>query len=295
MISIALLRPDVSPQAVEPFRISHPDLTILTEIQDPEDVKAAIIFGGDGTVHRHLPELSKYKIPTLVVPSGSGNDFAKAIGIGNARVALEAWKGFCTTAGHTREIDLGLIRSAAGSETLFCGVAAIGMDAEANRLANQMPRWIRRRGGYILAALCALSSFKPCRFNMMAVVPERTKGISPEGMERYLIRRSGLFAAIGQTHRYGGGLKITPLAQLSDGLLDLCFVSKMNKMKMLTVLPSLYFGAHLGLKEVEYLPSKHLSVATDPLLAVYADGEYVCQTPVELEVVPGALRIIVPS
>src|SRR5689334_12781698 len=176
MRAVALLHPDASVRAIEPFQHVNPDLIVQEQFGDLPQTQAALIFGGDGTVHRHLPELSKYKTPTLVVPSGSGNDFAKAIGIRNAKVALEAWQRFCAGRENTREIDLGLIRSGTGSETLFCCVAAIGMDAQANRLANAMPGWIRRRGGYVVAALCSLALFKACRFNVMALLPKRSEG-----------------------------------------------------------------------------------------------------------------------
>src|SRR6185312_16038859 len=200
---LVLCHPDIPGKAIQPFKKLISDVEWHTNLNFAEGVEAALIFGGDGTVHRNLSELSKYKIPTLVVPSGSGNDFAKAIGIGNATIALETWKRFCTKGENTREIDLGLVRSSTGSETLFCSVAAIGMDAEANRLANAMPSWLRRRGGYIVAALCALASFKVRKFNMMAEVPNKREEAAPR-VERHLIRRSGFFAAVGQTQRYGG-------------------------------------------------------------------------------------------
>ncbi|HZD08020.1 MAG TPA: hypothetical protein VE176_07215, partial [Candidatus Limnocylindrales bacterium] len=66
----ALLHPDVSPKAVGRFRTSGVEIRIQDNLQDPTNLSAALIFGGDGTVHRHLPQLHQYKIPTLVVPTG---------------------------------------------------------------------------------------------------------------------------------------------------------------------------------------------------------------------------------
>lgn len=311
MIPIALLHPDVSPRAVEPFQRVNPDLSIQQEMQEPDQIQAALIFGGDGTVHRYLPQLNKFKIPVLVVPAGSGNDFAKALGIGNTSLALEAWKKFCQTGANAREIDLGAIRSSSsGEETFFCCVAATGMDAEANRRANQMPPWLRGSGGYILAALSALTSFELCEFSVSADVragagneskpadqiKSKPGRISPgQKFACAEIHRTGFFVAVGQAHRYGGGLKIAPLAELGDGLLDVCFVGKMNKLKLLLALPTVYFGGHLRLKEVEYFRAEKLSIATGRPVDVYADGEFICQTPVEIRVLPRALRVIVPA
>jgi diacylglycerol kinase (ATP) len=312
MIPIALLHPDVSPRAVKPFQRVNPELTIQQEIRDPQQIQAALIFGGDGTVHRYLPQLHKFNIPVLVVPAGSGNDFAKELGLWNTKLALEAWKKFCQTRANAREIDLGAIRSSrSGEETLFCCVAATGMDAEANRRANQMPSWLRGSGGYIVAALSALKSFEICDFNVSAGLPPRARNESESAADQSRtnpqsvssgrksapaeIHRSGFFVAVGQAHRYGGGLKIAPLAELGDGLLDVCFVGKMNKLKLLLALPTVYFGGHLRLREVEYFRAEKLRIATGRPVDVYGDGEFICQTPVEIRVLPRALRVIVPA
>src|SRR5437899_8958274 len=95
MISAALLHPDVPPKTVERFRSSGVDIRIQNSLQDTANYSAALIFGGDGTVHRHLPQIHQQKIPMLVVPVGSGNDFAKSLGIGNVKTAVRAWKQFC--------------------------------------------------------------------------------------------------------------------------------------------------------------------------------------------------------
>src|SRR5512146_1808979 len=122
MTAVALLHPSLSPRVVRPFQRITPDLLIRQDLENTDTLHAALIFGGDGTVHRHLPELHKHKIPALVVPAGSGNDFAKALGILNRHAALEAWKRFCSGGDNVTQIDLGTIRSE-GQETLFCCVA----------------------------------------------------------------------------------------------------------------------------------------------------------------------------
>jgi diacylglycerol kinase (ATP) len=242
---------------------------------------AALIFGGDGTVHRYLPDLYKYKIPTLVVPAGSGNDFAKALGIANRSAALRAWKRFCTTSDNVKEIDLGVIRSLSGTETLFCCVASCGLDAEANRVANQMPAWLRGWGGYVVAAVQTLARFKTVEFTVLA--DDRT------------IRREGYFVAVANAHRYGGGMRIAPEARLDDGLLDICFIGQMARLKVLCALPMVPFGGHIRLKQVEYFRSRRLKLEAARPLDVYGDGEFLCRTPVEIGLLPRALKVIVPQ
>jgi diacylglycerol kinase (ATP) len=175
---------------------------------------------------------------------------------------------------------LGVIRSGS-QETLFCCVAGVGMDAEANARANRMPPWLKSRGGYVLAALQALIAFRPTEMNITA-----------EGRE---IRQSAFFIAVGNALSYGGGMKVTPQATLDDGLLDICLVSKMNKLKLLCWVPTIFFGQHLRLKEVEYFQASQIRIEAERKLDLYADGDYAGQTPVEIGLIQRGLRVIVPA
>jgi diacylglycerol kinase (ATP) len=285
MIAAALLHPDVSAKTVDRFRSSGVEIKIQDTLKNSTNCSAALIFGGDGTVHRHLSQLHHHKIPMLVVPTGSGNDFAKALGISSVIIAFRAWQQFCAEkkdgeAKNVKDIDLGVIRTG-GQETFFCCVAGVGMDAEANARANRMSPWLKSRGGYVLAALQSLIAFKPAAMNIMV-----------DGRE---IRRSAFFIAVGNALSYGGGMKVTPQATLDDGLLDVCVVSKMNKLKLLCWVPTIFFGEHLRLKQVEYFKTSLIMIDTERKLDLYADGEYAGQTPVQIGVIPRGLRVIVPG
>lgn len=279
MIAAALLHPDVSPNVVDRFRGSGVEIKILDHLEQAENYSAAVIFGGDGTVHRYLSQLHQGRIPLLVVPAGSGNDFAKALGIRSVEMAMRAWKHFCADGSNIREIDLGVIH-AAGEEILFCCVAGVGMDAEANARANRMPQWLKSRGGYMLAALQSLIAFHP--------VEMRVKTARRE------IRRPAFFIAVGNAHRYGGGMKVTPHAAPDDGLLDICFVGKLNKLKLLCWVPTIFFGGHLRLKQVEYFQAEQVQIDSARELELYADGDSACRTPLEIGTIRRALRVIVP-
>ena len=93
---------------------------------------------------------------------------------------------------------------------------------------------------------------------------------------------------------YGGGMKIAPRAQLDDGILDICVIGDMNRSKLFCLFPTLYFGRHLSIQQVEYFQTDYLRLETEEPLDVYADGEYVCRTPIEVRVAHGALRVIRP-
>jgi diacylglycerol kinase (ATP) len=258
--------------------------TWLKELPATKDAADAIfIFGGDGTVHRHLPDLVRLQLPVLVVPCGSGNDFARALGLRSVRDALAAWKTFASGGTHLRSIDLGVITAL--SEPLhqhyFCCVGGIGLDAEVARRANQLPRWLRARGGYALSLLPTMFQFAP-------VAMKITHGESPAKA------RPTVLAAFANTPTYGGGMKIAPRAQLDDGQLDLCIIRDLDPFKLFCLFPTIYFGGHLRRPEVEYLQTPRLRIETEQPQDVYADGEYVCKTPVEARVAKAALRVITP-
>jgi diacylglycerol kinase (ATP) len=246
---------------------------------------AAIVLGGDGTIHHYLHDLSRLTIPVLIVPHGSGNDFARALGIKNHRDALAAWQRFVNVR-QSRAVDLGVITPLGvqpASRRLFCNVAGAGLDSEANRRANAMPRWLRGRGGYLLAALQAMRAFEPKRF----VIEMR------DPLPR-VIDEPGLMVACANGPTYGGGLRIAPAADFADGVLDVCFVRSTSGGRLLRLLPRVYSGRHVELLEVEYFRASRLLVETSRPIDVYADGEYVCRTPIEVSVVSRALGVITP-
>jgi diacylglycerol kinase (ATP) len=226
----------------------------------------------------------------LVVPCGSGNDFARALSLHSRRDSVAAWRKFASGASNVRTIDLGVITPLAGegsSGRHFCCVGGVGLDGEVARRANQLPRWLRGHGGYVLSLLPALFRFAPSRMKISVPDGEHSDSLVKH-CEKPLV-----LAAFANTAVYGGGMKIAPQAQIDDGLLDLCIVGEINKLKLFCLFPTVYFGKHLSMEEVQYLRTGRLRIETETPLNVYADGEYVCQTPVEVRAVAQALRVIV--
>ncbi len=258
-----------------------------------DDADVILLFGGDGTVHRHLGQLVRLGLPVLVVPAGSGNDFARALGLRKVRDSLAAWRRFCGGANNLRSIDLGVITevSASGTPPLlryFCCVAGVGLDGEVARRANRLPRWLRGHGGYVLSLAPTMLTFAPLPTKILSHV---------EGNDKTWTTRSDqptLLAAFANAPLYGGGMKIAPRAKMDDGLLDVCVVGGVDPFKLFCMFPSVYFGRHLKIREVEYFQSGRVRVETEHPVDVYADGEYVCRTPVEVGVERGAFRVVTP-
>jgi diacylglycerol kinase family enzyme len=104
--------------------------------------------------------------------------------------------------------------------------------------------------------------------------------------------QSTILAAFANTTHYGGGMKIAPRAKIDDGLLDVCIVGGMDPFKLFCLFPTVYAGKHLDIRGVEYFQSDRLRIETEHPLDVYADGEYVCRTPVEIGIQPAAVKVL---
>jgi len=265
---------------LKPFQESTQAKWVIGLPEGPADADAILIFGGDGTIHRHLGQLVKLQRPVLVVPHGSGNDFARAIGIRGVKDSLTAWQKFCSANPHTTAIDLGIITPAG---RYFCCVANLGLDADVARRANKLPRWLRSHGGYVASLPSALFRF--------AAVHAQIEAMQNGAFTSHSNKRISL-AAFANTPVYGGGMKIAPRARFDDGKLDACVVGDINKFKLFSLFPTVYFGRHLNLTGVEYFQAARFRVTGERPLEVYADGEYVCDTPVEIGVAPAALPVI---
>src|SRR5712664_2426321 len=94
---------------LKPFRTGSSTEWIEGVPATSTDADAVLIFGGDGTIHRHLPALVRLQLPVLVVPAGSGNDFARALNLRSVRDSLRVWRDFESGEIQARAIDLGVI------------------------------------------------------------------------------------------------------------------------------------------------------------------------------------------
>ncbi len=254
-----------------------------------DDADVIFLFGGDGTIHRHLQQLVELQLPVLVVPRGSGNDFARALGFRRSQDATKAWRQFISGAGNVRSVDVGILKACelndkTPQEHFFCTVAGVGIDGEVVHRANHLPRWLRGNGGYALALLPSIFRFAAF---LMKISTDKTGDESDF--------RPTILAAFANVPAYGGGMKIAPRAKFDDGRLDVCVIRDINKLKLFCAFPTIYFGRHLWLTEFEYSQASSARVETKHPFDVYADGEYVCQTPIEVSLRRNGLRVIVPE
>src|SRR5208337_3059855 len=209
---------------LKPFQTGPPTEWLDGLPASSSDADAILIFGGDGTIHRHLPALVRLQLPVLVIPSGSGNDFARALKLRSMRDSLCAWRNFESGKIPARAMDLGVIVASAAPEHThyFCGIAGCGLDSAAARRANQMPRWLRGHGGYALSLL-------PLLLKLPVFSMQLTQFNGNRDDKNYTeTEKLTLLAAFANTQFYGDGMCIAPEANFTDGKLDICRISTMN-------------------------------------------------------------------
>jgi YegS/Rv2252/BmrU family lipid kinase len=234
--------------------------------------EAAVTVGGDGLAGCVAGVLRGVPGALLgVLPGGRGNDLARALGIPRDPRAACA----VIADGHERALDLGDV----GGRT-FVGIASLGFDSDANRIANAAPS---RLGSlvYVYGALRALAAWKPASFDL------RVDG-EP-------VAFSGYSVAAANTPGYGGGMLLAPSAELDDGMFDVVLAGQLSKRRFLRVLPKVFKGTHVSEPAYRMVRARELHVDADRPFVLYADGDPIGETPVTIRIVPDALRVLAPA
>jgi YegS/Rv2252/BmrU family lipid kinase len=228
-------------------------------------------LGGDGLLGCVAGALREVPGAVLgVLPGGRGNDFARMAGIPlDAEAACEV-----IAHGHARPIDLG----EAGGRA-FIGIASLGFDSDANRIANEAPPRLGRLV-YVYGLLRALAAWKHASFT-----------VDVDG-ER--VSFSGWSVAAANSKAYGGGMLLAPDARLDDGALDVVLISDIGKWGYVRTAPSVFKGTHVRNPAVRVLRGAEVHVESDRPFVVYADGDPIGETPITLRALPGAVQVLMP-
>ncbi|MEU5433330.1 diacylglycerol kinase [Streptomyces sp. NPDC020719] len=236
---------------------------------------ALIAVGGDGMVNLALQAVAGTRTPLGVVAVGTGNDFARALGLpvrdpaAAGRLAAEALKG-----AEIRDIDLGR-----AGDSWFGTVLASGFDSRVNDRGNRM-RWPTGRFKYDLAMVAELAAFRP--------IPYR---VTLDGGEVREIEAT--LVAVGNGSSYGGGMRICADAVMDDGLFDITVVGDCSRATLVKVFPKVYKGTHLSHPKVTTYRAAAITLDA-PRVTGYADGEPLGPLPLAAECVRGAVRVLAP-
>jgi diacylglycerol kinase (ATP) len=253
--------------------------TQLAKILTPED--ALLVVGGDGMVSMAVNLVAERGIPFAVMPGGTGNDFARGLGmpVHNLHACLDLVVAALRS--QAKPIDLARVRSAhepVGTRGVFYAcVLSAGFDAFVNERANRM-RWPRGRSRYTWSILFELVGLRA-----------RSYELTVDGVTRH---EQAVLISVANNRNMGGGMIITPEASITDGLLDIFIVKPVTRLRLLRLLPRVFKGEHVSEPEVFIERAKKVRLDS-PGIVGYADGERLSPLPLEVEVVPGAALLLV--
>ncbi len=239
------------------------------------EVGALVVVGGDGMVHLGVNALAGSDIALGIVPSGTGNDVARLLGMPLHDTAAACRLILASMAAGGRRIDAGRVVSD-GRTSYFAGVLSAGFDAAVNERANSW-RWPRGKSRYNLAMLKELGSFRRIDYTVTA--------------DNMTWRQPALLISVANGQYIGGGMRITPEASPEDGLLDLFVVKPLSRLRFLAVFPKVFAGKHTGHPAVQITRVQKVRLEAEGVVA-YADGERIGPLPVDVDVVPGAVRVL---
>jgi YegS/Rv2252/BmrU family lipid kinase len=254
------------------FRVQHTkglEHGVEQALRAIEAGEVPVVLSGDGLIGAIGGAMAGSETPLGIVPCGRGNDLARVLGIpADPEGAVAILLG-----GHSRRIDVGEVNG-----KRFLGIASVGFDSDANRIANET-RFLRGNLVYAYGAILALLRWKPARFTIR-VDDER-------------LRLTGYTVAAANSGVYGGGMRLAPDAQLDDGEFDVVSVGAVGKLRFVGNLPKVFKGTHVEKAEVRVFRASHLELTASRPFDVYADGERLTELPATLRVLPGALDVLV--
>ncbi|CAN5477132.1 diacylglycerol kinase [soil metagenome] len=231
--------------------------------------------GGDGTLNGIIngaADRDGLSRTTLgVVPLGTGNDFATALGIpadvdGALAVLL---------AGHARTVDLGSVNG-----RLFANISGGGYIAEVSESVTPQMKSFAGKLAYIVGGAHALFEFEPVRATVVAEPSHTRFG-------------TGLYAfAVCNSRLIGGGKLIAPRALIDDGLLDVCVIEEMPALEFVALLRRVAAGEHVDDPRVRYLQASTLTITLDRAIKVNTDGEVLEASSCEYRVLPRVATFI---
>jgi diacylglycerol kinase (ATP) len=254
------------------------ELNALVEINSGKQLLLAL--GGDGTFQALVNSAYGSEVVLGVLPAGGGNDFAASLQLPEDPVAAAE----AILRGQPRWVDLARARTADGRVRLYLGGGGVGIDAEAARHASGAFRRLPGRARYIASALRAFCTTRPV--GVRAEFPH--SDLPP-------IEVSALLAAVLNTPTFGAGIRLAPDALVDDGWLNAVIVEDLNIFQVLELLPRLLMSGELRTTHVKRIRAQAVKFTTDRQSMFHGDGEILGPTPVEIEVVPHAVRVLAPA
>lgn len=251
----------------------------------PGKVKAIVAVGGDGTISEVWHGMQGSDIPLGVIPAGSGNDFARSLGLPtNMKKAITRLQKNHFQA--QKQIDTAVaMMTGKKMKKKFVSCCGVGFDGEVAFFANRSK--IKQK----LNAVFLGGLIYPIMLVRRALTYGKTEAFVTVDGNRYDFSDVWFVAVLNMPY-YGGGMKIAPHSRPDDGVLNVCVVSNMKRLRFLLLFVTVFFGRHVRLRGVTFLKGRTVKVETKTKKPIHIDGEPAGEDAVEITVLPRSLSVI---
>lgn len=241
-----------------------------------------VAVGGDGTVHEVAngillsKDLNEATIG--IISTGTGGDFIRSAGIN--RDYMKACSSLTGT--RRRLIDVGVVeyqKEGHSQRRFFVNSSGVGFDAAVAETSNRLPKFLGGTIPYIIGLLKSLVGYK-------------NKSVTISMGDKTESRRI-LSVVVANGRYFGGGMRVAPLADIDDGLLDVIAVGDMGKLELLKAFPTIYKGTHIYHPKVKTAKTTRVGITSEEKFLVHADGEFLGEGPVSFRLIPSALSVAI--
>jgi len=275
---------DVGARAIELFRehsipvvdfsAASADQARVKLVAAKEEVSGIVAIGGDGTSQLGVNLAMETALPVGLVPAGSGNDQVRQLGVDLYDTAA-AVTNIAASLAQPRQVDVMEVQI--GKRAFFSlGSVSAGFDAICAERANGLS-WPKGPNSYVAAMLLELPRFRPIEYELVV-----------DGKQR---RFEAMLCGVANVKNFGGGMKISPQSEITDGKVEVFILHRVTRPKLLQIFPKVYQGRHVEHPEVEIFKASQVSVSNAGY-PVSCDGELIGPAPFSVKVHPGALNLL---
>ncbi len=230
-----------------------------------------ISVGGDGTLKEVLDGLMYYKGNVGIIPCGTGNDFIRSLDLSNSiDKCVDVIKQ-----NKAKKVDVLLV-----NEQPYINIASFGVDGDVIVGTDKIKHMITGTPAYALSAINSISKFKPYKVTMQ--------------IDNKIIEREIAIVAVSNGMYFGGGMKISPLSNLDDGLLDVTIANKTNRLKLISLFKKLFKAQHMNSNIVEHYKCKYFKIESNQEIRINADGNLIGKIPAEIKLADYQINILIP-
>lgn len=243
-------------------------------LSQAHSLSGIVAIGGDGTSQLGVNIAMEADLPLGLIPAGSGNDQVRELGISLSDPSGAVYN-ISEGLKKPRQVDVMRVETSYRSFWSLGSISA-GFDALCAERANGLT-WPKGPNSYVAAMLLELPKFKPVEYRLLA-----------DGVER---RFKAMLCGVANVKNFGGGMKISPKSDMSDGELEVFILHEVSRPKLLKIFPTVYKGEHIQYKEVEIFKARNIRIENEGF-PMTCDGEIIGPAPFSASIQPSALTLL---